>query len=79
MNQHEWIKMGVEHRWCSPPVCYMHDGIPLTPTEDAVLSEGHDPCMHIIRLYEDTETADAVEEHFSPAVWRKAPYEEDPF
>ena len=81
MNQHEWIKYGIENGWCSPPVCYMHDGVPVTEAEDMDMCEGFDPCVHIIRMYEDLETQMAVERHSSPAVWRKAPYEpfKEPF
>jgi hypothetical protein len=32
-----------------------------------------DPCIHIIRLYEDEDHAKAVEDAHSPSVWRK-PY-----
>jgi hypothetical protein len=80
MNLQEWITYGIENGWCSPPVCYMHDGLPVTAAEDEEMCEGHDPCIHIMRMYEDKEMALAVEEHCSPAVWRKFPYQDgDPF
>lgn len=81
MNQHEWIKYGIDNGWCSPPVCYMHDGLPTTPDEDAELDDGFDPCVHIIRMYEDKAMATEVEGNHPPSVWRKAPYEspEEPF
>jgi hypothetical protein len=32
---------------------------------------GDDPCIHIIRLYESPEHAEAIEESHSPSMWRK--------
>jgi hypothetical protein len=40
---------------------------------DEWLEEGYsgsDPCIHILRLYEDKESKDAVECSHSPSVWR---------
>jgi len=65
----EWIKYGVEQGWCGPPVCYTHDGLPTSPEEDEEFEE-HDPCLHIVRLYEDSEHKLAVEDNHSPSVWR---------
>jgi hypothetical protein len=43
----------------------------LTEREDESYSIGdEDPCIHILRLYEDLETKKAVEENHSPSVWR---------
>lgn len=46
-----WLAYGVARGWCSPPVCVMHDGTPMTPVEELELEEGSDPCMHIVRLW----------------------------
>jgi hypothetical protein len=69
MNFDEWIKLGIEKGWCGPPVCYTHDGLPLSASEDEEFNEG-DPCIHIIRMYESKEIADAVVENHSPSIWR---------
>jgi hypothetical protein len=34
---------------------------------------GEPPCMHIVRLYEDDEHRQEIEEAHSPSVWRKPP------
>jgi hypothetical protein len=65
----EWIKVGIKRGWCGPAVCYTHDGLPTTLKEDEELYEG-DPCIHIIRLYEDIDDKKEVEENHSPSLWR---------
>ena len=42
----------------------------MTQAEDDEFNEGSDPCMHILRLYEDVDMKLAVEESHSPSVWR---------
>lgn len=70
MNFEEWLVIGMRKEWCGPPVCVPHDGIPTTEGEDAMMEEGDDPCIHILRLYPDDETARAVAENHSPTIWR---------
>lgn len=69
MNFDEWIALGIEKGWCGPPVCYTHDGLPMSASEEEEFNEG-DPCIHIIRMYESKEIADAVVENHSPSIWR---------
>lgn len=75
MNQHQWITEGIRNGWCSPPVCVIHDGYPTTLEEDELFEQGGDPCIHVIRPYHDTIEKSQVEENFSPAEWRKGPYD----
>lgn len=65
----EWLQEGIELGFVGPAICYTHDGLPLSEQEDADFEE-NDPCIHILRLYEDEETKLAVEENHSPSVWR---------
>jgi len=65
----EWLQEGLANKFCGPAVCYTHDGLPLTDQEYAEFEEA-DPCVHIIRLYEDEQTKAAVEENHSPSIWR---------
>jgi len=69
-----WMEIGLEKGWCGPPVCYTHDGLPMSE-EEWIEEEanGEPPCMHIIRLYESDEHRQEVEESHSPSIWRK-PY-----
>jgi len=69
MEFHEWMKIGIENGWCGPPVCYTHDGFPMSESESEEFDEG-DPCVHMIRLYEDEEHKKAVESDHSPSEWR---------
>lgn len=70
MTIEQWIKYGFDKGWCGPPVCETHDSIPTSIFEDEVLWAGDDPCIHIIRLYEDLDTKEAVEANHSPSNWR---------
>lgn len=75
MRQDEWIELGVKMGWCSPPICEPHDGLPMSEDEAQQYEEGHDPCLHLIRLYNNEEHRLAVEAFSAPAVWRKAGWE----
>jgi hypothetical protein len=66
----EWLQEGLSNGFCGPAVCYPHDGLPMTEEEDTQFFEGEDPCIHIIRLYEDLDVKAGVEANHSPSVWR---------
>lgn len=66
----EWMWIGIHKKWCGPPVCYTHDGLPTALDEDAEWENGMDPCMHIVRMYESPEHAAAVADAHSPSQWR---------
>jgi hypothetical protein len=66
----EWLQQGLSNGFCGPAICYPHDGLPLSEQEDEAYDAGDDPCIHIIRLYEDLEAKKAIEENHSPSVWR---------
>jgi len=70
MTFDEWVKLGVEKGWVGPILCSTHDGIPLTEDEDNDFDEG-DPCIWIMRAYEDPRHKAQVEAYHSPSVWRK--------
>ena len=66
-----WIQFGIEQGWCGPPVCSTHDGTPTTEAEDNEFDDGADPCLHVVRLYEDTTVKAAVEANHPPTLWRR--------
>lgn len=70
-----WLAVGMDAGWCGPPVCYTHDGLPMSDEEwfEEDL-HGEPPCMHIIRLYEGDEHRKQIEDSHSPSVWRKQGY-----
>jgi hypothetical protein len=70
INFDEWLQLGLSNGFCGPAICYPHDGLPMTEEEDNQFSEGEDPCIHIIRLYEDLDVKTRVEENHSPSIWR---------
>jgi len=65
----EWLELGFNNGWVGPQVCITHDGLPMTEEEEQEMDEG-DPCIHVVRLYEDKDTKRAVEENHSPSLWR---------
>lgn len=65
----EWLRYGFEQGWCGPSVCETHDGLPVSEAEVDGFEDG-DPCVHVVRLYEDADVKAAVEAYHSPSVWR---------
>jgi hypothetical protein len=55
----EWIQYGIDHKYCSEPVCATHEGLPTTKEEEAAWEEGYDPCSPGIRLWADGECPEA--------------------
>lgn len=65
----EWLQEGISLGFCGPAVCSTHDGLPTSADEDEEFETG-DPCIHVLRLYEDETVKQAVEENHAPSVWR---------
>jgi hypothetical protein len=72
MTFDEWITYGIEKGWCGPPVCYTHDGLPMSEQEYAEFDEGQDPCTHVVRMYEDIDMKKEIEDNHSPSQWRNS-------
>lgn len=70
MTFDEWLAEGFKQGWCGPSICYTHDGMPMSDEEYQEFEDGNDPCMHIIRLYEDPTMKAQIEENHSPSQWR---------
>lgn len=70
MTFDDWMKIGVLAGWVSPPVCFTHDGLPVSVTEDAEFTDGSDPCIHIVRCYESLDVKEAVEAYSLQTKWR---------
>lgn len=66
----EWLEEGYVRGWIGPPICETHDGLPMSDKELQEFDEGGDPCIHILRLYEDKEAKDSVECSHGPSIWR---------
>ena len=69
MDYNEWVRIGIEAGWCGPAVCFTHDGLPVSLEEETLWEE--EPCIHVIRLYEDDEMKKAIEQNHSPSLWRR--------
>ena len=70
MTAEQWLEYGYKRGFCGPPVCAMHDGVPASEGEAFLLDDNDDPCIHVLRLYEDEEMKTAVEKEHAPSVWR---------
>jgi hypothetical protein len=70
MTFDEWLQYGLSQGWNGPAVCVIHDGTPTTAEEDWGFDQGADPCIHMIRLYEDEATKLAVQDNHPASVWR---------
>ncbi len=70
LDVEQWLAYGRSQGWCGPAVCATHDGTPTSETEDLEFEEGFDPCIHILRLYENSIKASEVAKNHSPSVWR---------
>lgn len=68
MQYQEWYELGRQSGFISPAVCSTHDGIPMSDEEIALFDDGDDPCIHVLRLYEDKKQAAQVEPNVP--VWR---------
>lgn len=47
-----WLESGVKRGWVSDSVCSIHEGTPLTDEEEEMLSEGDDPCIRVLRVWD---------------------------
>ncbi len=65
MTRWEWIKLGFDRGFCGPPICEMHDGIPHTEKEEDDLEKGQDPCINLVRLYDEPNLKAEVEDFHS--------------
>jgi len=62
----EWMAEGIKKGWAGPPVCFTHDGLPLSEEEYDL----DDSCIHILRLYDSVEQREKIIENHSPTTWR---------
>jgi hypothetical protein len=53
MDIHEWIDYGIKRGWCTPVYCDTHDSMELTDLEAQQWDDGEDPCIPVIRIWED--------------------------
>ena len=70
MTQNEWLKYGFDNGFCSPPICDIHDGIPMTKLEAEEIENGNDPCINAVRIYDNLQMKRDVETNSYHAVWR---------
>ena len=68
----EWMSYGIKKGWCGPPVCHTHDGLPMSEQEDIEFGEGQDPCIHVVRMYDDIDMKKEIENDHSPSQWRNS-------
>ena len=72
LDFNQWLAIGLHNNWIGPPICYTHDGLPTSQLEDQQYDDGQDPCLHILRLYENDVHRITIEDNHSPSIWRQA-------
>lgn len=65
-----WMELGLQRGFVGPPVCFIHDGVPMTPEEEAELDEHGEVCVHVIRPYRSVEEREQVEANHFPTIFR---------
>lgn len=70
MTFEEWIETGVREGFCGPPICEVHDGMPMSRQEHEAWNSGEDICLYMIRLYDDLEHKTSIERNYNPSRWR---------
>jgi len=51
-----WLDYGKKQGWIVPNVvCQTHDTVSMTEEEEQEWEDGHDPCIHVIRIFESEE------------------------
>ena len=46
----DWLDVGVQKGYCTQPYCSQHDVEPLHASEVEAITQGFDPCLHVVRL-----------------------------
>lgn len=59
----EWLQVGIKAGWVTNTHCSTHDGIAMTPEEEAEFEDGGDPCIHVLRLCHDRAEREAALAH----------------
>ena len=61
MTLPEWLEYGRKRDWISPAFCDVHDVLPLSNIERDLLESGSDPCVTVVRIYENRDQKIEVE------------------
>ena len=46
-----WIEIGQQSGYCSEGQCGIHEGPPVTESENELMEQGEDPCIPIMRIW----------------------------
>ncbi len=71
MTFDEWCEFGIVQGWVSPFVCEIHDGVPMSLSEEIAMQDGNESCIWVMRMYADGDEKAAVEDFSPHALWRK--------
>jgi len=56
MSRQDWLELGIAAGYCSEPECQTHNMIEMTEDEQAFFEDGGDPCVPVVRLWNEGET-----------------------
>ena len=66
----DWLKYGYKNGFCGPPICPIHDNLPLTAIEAEDIWDGGEPCIAIVRIYNSKEIKQLVENNHQASINR---------
>lgn len=49
----DWLEAGIAAGWVSSDGCMTHNAIPLRDWEEALMDDGSDPCIIVLRVWKD--------------------------
>lgn len=58
---YDWLQIGIDNGWVSEPICFFHDGPPLTDEEMEEFEKFDDICVPGVRLYGQEKVINAVD------------------
>lgn len=62
---HEWLTIGRDNQFCTPPTCAEHDGILFSEEERTELDDAGELCYAVVRIFHSDDHAKEVE-HDNP-------------
>jgi len=74
MDFDTWLEYGIDHKWCLYTTCETHDGVPLTVDEEFEFNEGHDPCVHVLRLFDSDEAWEEGNTYMESNIRHRVPH-----
>jgi hypothetical protein len=63
MSFETWLAIGISQKFCTPPFCTLHMGVPTIAEEVTLIEEDNAPCMFAVRLGTPENWGEAAVQH----------------